>query len=87
MATLFVSAVSLWVGVRTEIANEKLVAASTWPFLQILISNATPDAKLDLHFDVVNTGVGPAKIESFEMFWKGKPYRSGRQLLIDCCGF
>lgn len=86
-AALFVSAISLWVGIRTEDANEKLVASSTWPFLQIQISNANPDGKLDLHFQVVNTGVGPATVESFELFWKGKPYRSGNELLKACCGF
>lgn len=86
-AALFVSAVSLWVGIRTENANEQLVAASTWPFVQVQISNADPDAKLDLQFGVVNTGVGPAKIESFEVFWKGKPYRTGIELLTACCGY
>jgi hypothetical protein len=86
-AALFVSAISLWVGIRTEDANEKLVAASTWPFVQVQISNANPDAKLDLQFSVVNTGVGPAKIESFEVFWKGKPYRSASELLHACCGY
>lgn len=87
VAALFVSAISLWVGIRTEDANEKLVAASTWPFVQVQISNANPDAKLDLQFSVVNTGVGPAKIESFEVFWKGKPYRSANELLHACCGY
>jgi hypothetical protein len=87
VAALFVSAVSLWIGIRTEDANEQLVAASTWPFLQVQISNVDPDAKLDLQFSVVNTGVGPAKIESFEVFWKGRPYSSGDQLLKDCCGY
>ena len=86
-AALFVSAVSLWVGIRTEQANEELVAASTWPFEQVEVSNADPDAKLDLQFQVTNAGVGPAKIESFELFWKGKPYRSGIQLLRECCGY
>jgi hypothetical protein len=86
-AALFVSAISLWVGIRTEDANEKMVAASTWPFVQVQISNADTDAKLDLQFSVVNTGVGPAKVESFEVFWKGKPYQSGMQLLKACCGY
>jgi hypothetical protein len=87
VAALFVSAVSLWIGIRTEDANEQLVAASTWPFLQVQISNADADAKLDLQFSVVNTGVGPAKVESFEVFWKGKPYRSAIELLEACCGY
>jgi hypothetical protein len=87
VAALFVSAVSLWVGVRTEIANEQLVRGSTWPFVQIEISNSDPDGNLDLKFNVVNTGVGPAKIESFELFWKDKPFRSSNELLEQCCGF
>ena len=87
VAALFVSAVSLWVAIRTEGSNEQLVAASTWPFLQVQVSNADPDAKLDLQFEVVNTGVGPAKIESFEVFWKDKPYTAGSKLLADCCGY
>lgn len=87
VAALFVSAISLWVGVRTESANEQMVSASTWPFLQVQISNADTNAKLDLQFMVVNTGVGPAKIESFEVFWKGKPYRSAAELMAACCGY
>ncbi len=86
VAALFVSAVSLWVGIRTEEANEQLVAASTWPFLQVSIDNATPQGVPYLKFSVVNSGVGPAKIESFELFWKGRPYASSKQLLSDCCG-
>jgi hypothetical protein len=87
VAALFVSAISLWVGIRTEVANEQLVAASTWPIEQVVVSNADPDTSLDLRFQVTNAGVGPAKIESFELFWKGRPYRSGIQLVHDCCGY
>ena len=87
VAALFVSAVSLWVGIRTEDANEQLVAASTWPFLQVQISNADTNGHPDLQFSVVNTGVGPAKIESFEVFWKGKPFRTGNELVQACCGY
>lgn len=87
VAALFVSAISLWVGIRTENANEQLVTASTWPFEQVVVSNADPDTSLNLRFQVTNAGVGPAKIESFELFWKGKPYRGGIQLLEDCCGY
>jgi hypothetical protein len=86
-AALFVSAVSLWVGIRTEEANEKLVMASTWPFLQVVASNSTTDGKPILSFSVVNEGVGPAKIESFEVFWKGRPFSSVHELMETCCGY
>jgi len=87
VVALFVSIVSLWIGVRTENANEQLVAASSWPFLQIQVDNADPDAKLDLQFRVANAGVGPAKVESFEVFWKGVPFRTADELLGRCCGY
>jgi hypothetical protein len=86
-AALFVSAISLWVGVRTESANEQMVSASTWPYLQIIVSNADSTTKLDLQFQVQNTGVGPAKVESFEVFWKKRPYRSAIELLKACCSY
>ncbi|MGN6148557.1 MAG: hypothetical protein ACTHPD_08475 [Rhizomicrobium sp.] len=87
VAALFVSAISLWVGIRTEDANEQLIAANTWPFLQVMVNNATPEGKENLQFNVVNTGVGPAKVESFEVFYKGKPVRGGNELAALCCGY
>jgi len=45
VAALFVSAVSLWVGIRTEKANEELVAAAHGPYLLVESSNANPDAQ------------------------------------------
>jgi len=85
-AALFVSAVSLWVGIRTEDANEKLVAASTWPFVQMQVNNATPEGMPELRFDAVNTGVGPAKVMSFEVFWNGRAFHTGKELVTACCG-
>jgi hypothetical protein len=87
VAALFVSAVSLWIGIRTEKANEDLVAASTWPYLLVESSNANPDGSKVIHMDVTNSGVGPAKVETFEVFWKGKPYASVNRLVADCCGY
>jgi hypothetical protein len=87
VAAVFVSGVSLWIGVRTENANEELVQGSTWPFAQVEVSNADPDGGPNLQFEVMNTGVGPAKIESFELFWKGRPFRTGQELLEQCCGY
>ena len=84
---LFVSAVSLWIGIRTEKANEQLVAASTWPYLYVESSNANPDGARVIHMDVINSGVGPAKAESLEVFWKGKAWPSAVALVVACCGY
>jgi hypothetical protein len=87
VAALFVSAVSLWIGIRTEQANEHLVAASSWPYLYVESSNANPDGGKIIHMDVVNSGVGPAKAETFEVFWNGKAWSSADALMEACCRY
>lgn len=82
-----VSVVLLWVAIGSEDANRKIVAASSWPFLQVMTGNSNAQNRPELIFNVTNAGVGPAKVKSFEVFWKGKPYRSSFQLMHDCCGY
>jgi hypothetical protein len=87
VAALFVSAISLWIGIRTEQANERLVAASSWPYLYVESSNAEPNGGKIIHMDVVNAGVGPAKAETFEVFWNGRAWPSADALMQACCGY
>jgi hypothetical protein len=87
VAALFASAISLWIGIRTEQANERLVAASSWPYLYVESSNASADGGKIIHMDVVNSGVGPAKAETFEVFWRGQAWRSAGALMQACCGY
>jgi hypothetical protein len=82
-----VSVVSLWVAIGSEDANRKMVAASSWPFLQIVTGNSDAQNRPELIFSIANAGVGPAKVRSFEVFWRGKPYRSSFRLMHDCCGY
>src|SRR6202008_1978063 len=35
--------------------------------------------------NVANFGVGPAKVESLEVFWKGSPVSNARELAELCC--
>ncbi|HEX2591652.1 MAG TPA: hypothetical protein VHL34_09170 [Rhizomicrobium sp.] len=84
---LVISAVSLWVAVGSMDANKKMVAAASWPFLQVTTSDATEDGKNELTFDVGNAGVGPALVEYFEVTLDGKPIASSKELLQRCCGF
>jgi hypothetical protein len=86
-AALLISAVSLWVAVGTMDANTKMVAASSWPFLQVTTSDATPDGANVLIFDIGNAGVGPALVEDFEVTFDGKPVGSSQELLQRCCGY
>jgi hypothetical protein len=84
---LVVSVISLWVAIGSEDANRKMVAASSWPFLQVMTGNSDAQNHPDLIFSVTNAGVGPARVKTFEVFWKGKPYRSSFALMRDCCGY
>jgi hypothetical protein len=93
-SALFISLVSLGVAIvhgRTmenmAAANARLVAANSWPFLAYGAGTNTIDGVLTIHMHVVNTGVGPAKIESAELVWKGVAYRRDQDFLKACCGF
>lgn len=80
-----VSLISLWVAIATERANRQMVAASSWPLLEVDSSNVDDQGRSVLLFEVSNAGVGPAKVRSFEVFYKGKPYRSAVSLIRACC--
>ena len=84
---LAVSVISLWVAIGTEDANRRMVAAASWPLLQAEDTNSGNSNEPDIRLSVINSGVGPAKLETMEISWKGHPYRSGGELLADCCGF
>jgi hypothetical protein len=99
LCALIISVTSLWVGVRhghtmerMADANARLVSANSYPLLTHFQSSAA-----DLHspdytggtrvasLNVVNGGVGPAKIETLEVFWNDRPVRTARELLLACC--
>ncbi len=81
-AAIFISVVSLAVAFRGEQTQRGLLAANSWPFVQLSQDQDTGDTKLD----VENAGVGPAKIMTFEMFYQGKPVDNPVDLLSQCCG-
>lgn len=82
---VIVSLTSLWVAIGSEEANRQMVAASSWPFLQVGSSSVDPSGHSVLSFGVSNSGVGPAKIRTFEVFYKGHPVRGAVELMRACC--
>ncbi len=87
LAALVIAAISLWVAIGTEDANRKMVTASSLPILQVTSSDSDLSGNKIISFAVTNAGVGPALVESFEVFWKGKPIRTSRGLMQLCCGY
>jgi len=92
-SALFISVVSLGVAIlhghtmeSMANANARLVAANSWPFLSYGAGTNTVDGVTSIHMRVHNTGVGPAKVESAELVWKGVAYRGGTEFLSACCG-
>ena len=94
IGAVVIAAVSLWVAYDTERTNRELVAserqlvaASSWPSVQILENDAVPGGGPDSGMTLIlaNEGIGPAKLETFEMFWKGQPQPSLAALIHSCC--
>src|SRR5262249_25433681 len=70
---------------RMAEANARLVSANSWPLLQKYYSDTGPNGERVTRLLVANNGVGPAKVETLELFWKGRPLRNAHELLEGCC--
>lgn len=91
-SALFVSVVSLGVAIlhgktmeNMAEANARLVSANSWPFLTFGAGIVTTGGIPRINLHIANAGVGPAKIESAELIWKGVAYRSDPDFLKACC--
>jgi|SRR5438270_2393972 len=85
ISAIFISAVSLFVAIEHGKTERDLVAANVWPFLREIRSNGY-GAESGIAIGYSNVGVGPAKVRSFEVFYRGQPVSSDVDLLRKCCG-
>jgi len=85
LSAMFVSIVSLAVAVHHGNAMDRLVAANSWPFLIYNTSNRDPQGQWRISLEVENAGVGPARIQTFEVWWQGQPVSTAPELLRRCC--
>ena len=85
LTAIFISAVSLFVAIEHGKTERQLVAANVWPFPSAILSNGYGTTG-STAIGVSNSGVGPAKIQSFELFYRGQPVSSPLDLLRKCCG-
>ncbi|MBE7209687.1 MAG: hypothetical protein INR65_01590 [Gluconacetobacter diazotrophicus] len=97
LTAIFISGVSLYVAVehgrieqqlvqenaKLVEGNARLVEANSWPFLQ-LDSHYSDNRRSTI--SVVNAGIGPAKLETLQVFYGGRPEPDVYALLRDCCG-
>lgn len=92
VAAAIVSLVSLWLGLHSAHSMEKLVAANSYPYVELMRSTKSPDHRLEngdysrrVEFSLVNNGIGPARIEWVELTYKDKPMADLTELLSACC--
>jgi hypothetical protein len=70
---------------RMADANDRLVKANSWPFLEYSTGDIHGRSKT-IEMRIRNVGVGPARVSGFEVFWRGQPIRDHEELLSRCCG-
>jgi hypothetical protein len=71
VSAVFISLMSLFLAIQHGRVMEKMVEANTWPFVMVYFSTSNPDATPHVSIHVANKGIGPAKIESLEVFDNG----------------
>jgi hypothetical protein len=92
LSAMFVSMISLVVAVehgrtmeRMADANARMVEANSWPFVQFSTHNIDEHGNSDVRLVIGNQGIGPARIQTFELWWDGKPMASPEALINACC--
>ena len=81
LSALFVSIVSLALAVHHGDAMDRLVAANSWPFLMYDTESIDPQGNRRISLKIENSGVGPARIQTFEVWWQGQPVSTASELL------
>jgi hypothetical protein len=91
VAATIVSLVSLWLGLHSADSMEKLVAANSYPHLELVRSMSGPplpgtdQVRNVIEYGMKNNGIGPARVEWVEMRFKGKPVANLSELIEACC--
>ncbi|WP_332773904.1 hypothetical protein [Phenylobacterium sp.] len=85
VSAIAISVISLFVAVHHGKTMEQMVEATTWPYVDFAFSNGDFNGGRDVTLFLLNSGVGPAKIESFELSYEGRALANGRALLKACC--
>ena len=86
LTAIFLSGISVFIAVHHGHTMERLVAANTWPNISYSTGNESDDhLRHDVELKLKNTGVGPARIDTFEVFYKNQPL-AGPAGFAQCCG-
>jgi hypothetical protein len=86
VSAIVISVISLFVAIEHSNVERQLVAANSWPYLKAEYSNQDHAGANRISLFVTNAGVGPAKLETVELFLHGQPIANSETLLSRCCG-
>jgi len=84
---ILVSLTSISIAVLGNRTQERLLAASVWPYLSFASGNTSDDGKSKvIAVSIENAGNGPARIRSFSLEYEGNKFASASTLIERCCG-
>lgn len=87
LLAVFVSLVSLWLAYSSNRTQERMLAASSWPYLRFGHGNLHPEtSEPAITFDIGNGGSGPAVLHWVQVSRGGVAYGDAYAMLRDCCG-
>lgn len=66
-------------------ANARMVEANSWPFVAFSTHNVDEHGNANVRLVLNNQGIGPARIQTFELWYKGQPMASTAALIKACC--
>ena len=85
LAAITISLISLFVAIEHGRTERQLVAANSWPYLSAGTTNEDAEGAHRIIISITNAGVGPAKLETLELFYDEHPLASAQDLLRRCC--
>ena len=89
ISALAVSAVSIFIALQHGNTMEKLVAANSMPYVEIMSGNAVRGVDGEFRQGIIlelrNVGVGPANVRSVRMVANGQPVRNVDEWVAICC--
>jgi len=90
LSAFFVSLVSIGLAIHNGRTMEKLVAANSYPNIDVEPGNRFDfgdglGLRPAVYVSLANTGIGPARLRSVQLSWQGKPAADLAALVALCC--
>src|SRR5664279_4777401 len=82
---VFISVVSVAIALNGNRTQERLLAASVWPYLSFGTGNTSDDGHKVIVFSITNSGNGPARIREFSAVFDQQHATSAYDLMVRCC--